>query len=569
MTRLVAGIDVGNATTEVVVADVGVSPPLPVAWDRAPTRGEKGSRASVAAAVDLLHRIERRQAVRADLVAVTPQRPVDTTSAVLDEPTPDTGRLRLLATGATTPGGSGVGVGRPVRAADPAVPGSGPVVLVAEDPLGFRRTVDDVLRWRAAGAEVAGVLLAGDEGVLVSRRIGGGVAVVDQADVAAALLASLVALEVGGDARPVRALADPVRLAAMLGLGVDEHAHAEAFARSVRGLGDAAVALVEAGAAPTPPAPAGWIVDASGARRDVVTAVLDGPQAWLGARALGLPDRHGDVVARDVDDLWAVDLTALAADAVLRPGVLRSRALALASLVSGDDPAPDLAALVRELSGRDTVLLPSEAAAARAGALTTPGASAHATVVDIGGGTIDLVPGDGAAHVLAGAGDLVTVATARLLDIARGQAEWAKRGPSARVEGPHVLADEDGTRRFLDAPAAPGTVGWLVVPGPAGLLPFDHRLVPAEWRSLRLRLKRAVLGDNIARGAAQGATGDVLGDVIVVGGPAGDDEVLDCVARALPLSVPGRGDVAGMLGNRWAVAYGLVVLTALGQPPGC
>ena len=162
MTRLVAGLDVGNATTEVVVADLDMEPPLPVAWDRAPTRGEKGSRASIVAAVELLHRIERRHGMRADLVAVTPQRPVDTTAAVLDEPAPDTGRLRLLATGSSTPGGAGVGIGRPVRAADRAEPGHGPVVLVAEDPLGYRTTVEDVRRWRDAGAEVAGVLLAGD-----------------------------------------------------------------------------------------------------------------------------------------------------------------------------------------------------------------------------------------------------------------------------------------------------------------------------------------------------------------------------------------------------------------------
>ena len=80
----------------------------------------------------------------------------------------------------------------------------------------------------------------------------------------------------------------------------------------------------------------------------------------------------------------------------------------------------------------------------------------------------------------------------------------------------------------------------------------------AEWRALRLRLKAAVLGDNVARGAGVATTGDV----IVVGGPAGDDEVLDCVARALPGAVPGRGDVAGLLGHRWAVAYGLTVLHA-------
>jgi hypothetical protein len=47
--------------------------------------------------------------------------------------------------------------------------------------------------------------------------------------------------------------------------------------------------------------------------------------------------------------------------------------------------------------------------------------------------------------------------------------------------------------------------------------------------------------------------------VLVVGGPAGDDEILGCVARALPPgTVVGRADIAGVLGHRHAVAYGLV-----------
>jgi len=45
----------------------------------------------------------------------------------------------------------------------------------------------------------------------------------------------------------------------------------------------------------------------------------------------------------------------------------------------------------------------------------------------------------------------------------------------------------------------------------------------------------------------------------VVGGPAGDDEVLSAVSRALPAGTAvGRGDVGGTLGHRYAVAYGLL-----------
>lgn len=559
--RWVAGIDVGNATTEIVVADVSTTPPTPVAWDRGPTRGSKGSATAIAGAVDLLHRLERSAGVSAEALVMAPQSPVRTESASLTAPAPDTGRLALLAAGQTTPSGRGSGVGRPASVEDEPDPSRGPVVLVARDPLAFRETAARVLAWIDAGCDVVGVLLAGDEAVLVSRRLPVEIPVVDQADTALALSATVVALEVGDAGRPLRRLADPVHLAAVLELSPDEHAHAEALARTVRGLGDAAIAVL---AVPPPQDPLSgelaWIQDSLGQRSDLLEALRSGDsQRWTSARTLALPSGTGSLVRRAVDDLWAVDLTMLARDAVLRPTALETHAIALATLSSVEAAdGNEQAELAASLSGRPILTVPRESDAARSGALTTPGADAAAVVVDIGGGTIDVVLPDGSARVLAGAGELMSAATAILLGIPGGQAEWVKRGPCARVEGPHVLVEENGTRSFLGTPAAPGTIGWLVVPGPAGPLPFDRALAPSEWRSVRIRLKRAVLGDNMARGGAAG----VDGDLIVVGGPAGDDEVLDCVARALPGSVPGRGNVAGILGHRWAVAWGLVVIAS-------
>ena len=47
---------------------------------------------------------------------------------------------------------------------------------------------------------------------------------------------------------------------------------------------------------------------------------------------------------------------------------------------------------------------------------------------------------------------------------------------------------------------------------------------------------------------------------MVIGGPAGDDEAIGCVARVLPPGTAvGRGNVAGQLGHRYGVAYGLLV----------
>ncbi|MEN3316989.1 MAG: hypothetical protein V7643_390, partial [Mycobacterium sp.] len=219
-----------------------------------------------------------------------------------------------------------------------------------------------------------------------------------------------------------------------------------------------------------------------------------------------------------------------------------------------DDPYTDPGRAMSALLDVPVHTAPSEATAARLGALSTPGAPPDAVVVDVGGGTIDVVTATGAT-VLAGAGELLTAATAAVLGIANTPAEWAKRGPAKRVEAPQLLLAEDGTRTFLDAPIRPDAIGALVVQGPTGWLPFDRRLAPSEWRALRLRLKTEIMGANLAR-----ALPEAPGAVLVVGGPAGDDEILGCVARAMPPGTAvGRADTAGVLGHRHAVAYGLVL----------
>jgi hypothetical protein len=105
----------------------------------------------------------------------------------------------------------------------------------------------------------------------------------------------------------------------------------------------------------------------------------------------------------------------------------------------------------------------------------------------------------------------------------------------------------------------------LAVEGPGGLLPFDRRHGPGEWRAIRIRLKLAVLAANFQR--AVRTLGPDLSQVLIVGGPAGDEELLSIIARSLPDGVAvGRGDVGGTcagdsLGHRYAVALGLALDT--------
>ena len=103
-------------------------------------------------------------------------------------------------------------------------------------------------------------------------------------------------------------------------------------------------------------------------------------------------------------------------------------------------------------------------------------------------------------------------------------------------------------------------MGCLVAPGPAGFLTFGQNLQPAEWRIMRQGLKQAAIGLNVMRliRSLEARTGDSNAlDLVVVGGPVADDELLPVIGAITGVKGIGRGNVAGILGHRYAVAYGL------------
>jgi hypothetical protein len=547
---LAAGIDVGNSTTEVVLARLTGDHIEVVAAGRAPTRGAKGSPTSLEGAAALVRRLQRQHGVEVDVAAAAPLRPVETGTASVPEEHPRTGRLWVAAVGAGTAGGHGVGTGRPHLLGSPST-GADAVVAVVPAGMGYRSAVDLLLPLVATGRLTA-VVIAEDEAVLVANRLPVRVPVVDEVDVEAAMRADRLAVECSSDGRPLRALPDPLRLAELLGLADDELAAAAALAPLLL---DATNAVVALGGEPVVPdeAGTGWL-DLAGSGRVRFTEGHDllraGPVGL--ARAYALPP---DLLACSVDDLWSVDLAAIARDVAARRGGAATRPVTLAAL-RASAPYADPSVALAERLGVAVRVVGSEAAAARRGALSTPGATGDTVVVDLGGGTVDAVSAADAV-VAAGGGELLTVSVAALTGCTAAAAEHVKRGPAHRVEAPQVLLAEDGTRRFLDRPASRDVVGALVVRGPAGLLAFHRSLAPGEWRALRLRLKVALIGANVARALR---TLDVEPrSVVVVGGPAGDDEVLAAVTGALPVGTAvGRGNVGAALGHRYAVAYGLL-----------
>ena len=270
---------------------------------------------------------------------------------------------------------------------------------------------------------------------------------------------------------------------------------------------------------------------------------------------------------RHVDDLWAVELREVAASVAARVDDRTARALVVAALHGGGPTSTRAAEVLgAELGCPGRALPRAEAAAARVGradhARRRPGG---AVVVDLGGGTDRRAwAGSGREVVAAGAGEMLTAAVADLPRPAPRGGRLGQARPCSRLEAPQVLLAEDGVAHASSTVRRqPAAVGSLVVSrARPGCCRSAGRWPRPSGEPLRLRTKQRVLaGQRRERGARPRRTRPA-------GPPRGRGRRRRGAAGAGPAGatwVPvGVGDVAGGLGHRYAVAYGLALL-ALGS----
>ena len=542
---LVAGIDIGNSTTEIVIA----SGSEPIAWDRRPTRGMKGSEASIKAAVSLLQSLQREHQLTIEKVVVAPWQPVETLTSTIHEPLPDTGRLQILKTAHQSVVGDGWAIGQPWLITQEAM---SEVSLIAVVPsgVGFEFAAAAINRELANGSNIVGAVIADDEAVLVAKRVSADIPIADGVDTEIARTAHRLFLEVRPQNSSLKIATDVWALRSALELSEMDASPLNEIVRWVKNERTALIGLFSETQISTK-TNNGFIDWIDGTTTELFEAIAKIENSLIGdVSRIAISDPIS------TSDIWAFDITKVLADRGLRQ-VGHTRDLALAQLSPHSSSSNlDLSALFKV----PVVVAESESFAARIGATSTPGVGSGAAILDIGGGTIDLI--SEVELSAAGAGELLTAAVAFALDTSRGAADWIKRGPAQRLESPQVLLSEDGSKNFVSeaAPYPASAMGSLVTPGPAGFLTFGQNLQPAEWRIMRQGLKQAAIGMNVARliRSLESKTGTAKDlDLVVVGGPVADDELLPVIGAIPGVKGIGRGNVAGKLGHRYAVAYGL------------
>ena len=557
---IIAGIDVGNSSTEIVLVRLGRAGIEVIAASRAMTRGVKGSLESLQAAARLVHRTATTHQVTITAAVVAPLQPVETSVHGARRPPAATAPLIHIAPPATTAAGDASASGRPIAITELAGRdvesfSGGPVVAVVDGATPYHDAARAVNLARRAGVPVTAVVVERDEAVLIANRLEHPLPVVDQVPAALVAAADLIAVEARPQGRPLRHVTDPYWVSRTFDLPVSA-VTARTLTEELRDASYAVLVRLPDGLQAT-----GWdqptTVEGHVRWRDGSTSALLDSVARLREAPPGVATAISfEGGWTDADDVFAVDLAEIARDAHVRQGSLDRSYTAVSVLQKPQPTMVDAVTVLSESLNVPVLAAVSESDVGRSGALTTPGCPPDAVVVDLGGGTIDVSDRDRRV-ILAGAGELLTQVTARALGIPAGTAEYVKRGPAVLANGPHVLVDEKGARNFSDSPLPGDAVGALCVPGPVGMLAFNRTLGLAEWRAWRRVAKTEIIGRNVERGLAA-LGGNRPSSLLVVGGAAADDEIVAVIAGRLPPgSVVGRGDVAGSLGHRYAVAYGL------------
>lgn len=597
----IAGVDVGNNTTEVAIAEVnGQGKVSFVASAIVRTVGIKGTLQNAMGVITALDEALRPLARRrSDLALILLNEAAPVIGDVAMETITETiiTESAMIGHNPATPGGQGLGVGTTISLeALGSAPAGGQWIVVVPRTVDFREAAARLNHLMGAGREIVGAIVRNDDGVLIHNRLLRPVPIVDEVQyIDRVPMGMPAAVEVAPAGRTIERLSNPYDIATIFALDPEETRRIVPIARALMGIRSAVVIKTPLGDIQERRIPAGKLF-LLGSRQKAQVAIEEGAemimrrveevaplteiQAEPGTNVGGMFEQVRRVMAELTDqpvqqiavrDILAVDtfkpqrvLGALAGEYAL------GNAVGLAAMVETHKlPMQRLARKVE-----DEILVPCavggvEAEMAIRGALTTPGTRPPLAILDLGGGSTDaaLISEEGTIQSihLAGAGEMVTLLIDAELGLDdRELAENIKRHPLARVESLFHMRHEDGSVQFFEKALDPKFFGRLAIVTATGLVPCDTRSAMEEVITVRRQAKEKVFVNNAIRALKRIApAGNIrlIHFVALVGGSALDFEIPKMISDALNEYgvVTGRANIRGVEGPRNAVATGLIL----------
>ncbi len=599
--RYIAGIDIGNSSTEVALARQDETGALTITHSAlAETTGIKGTLRNVFGIQEALALVAKRAGINVSdisLIRINEATPVigdvameTITETIITEST-------MIGHNPKTPGGVGLGVGITITPEELLTrPADSSYILVVSSAFDFADIANVINASMRAGYQITGVILQRDDGVLVSNRLEKSLPIVDEVLYIDRIpLGMLAAIEVAVPGKVIETLSNPYGIATVFNLNADETKNIVPMARALIGNRSAVVVKTPSGDVKARAIPAGNLelqaqgrtvrVDVAAGAEAIMKAVdgcgkLDNVTGEAGTNIGGMLEHVRQTMAEltnkpsseiFIQDLLAVDTSVpVSVTGGLAGEFSLEQAVGIASMVKSD--RLQMAMIAREIEQKlniDVQIGGAEAEAAILGALTTPGTTRPLAILDLGAGSTDASiinpKGEIIATHLAGAGDMVTMIIARELGLEdRYLAEEIKKYPLAKVESLFHLRHEDGSVQFLPTPLPPAVFARVCVVKPDELVPLPGDLALEKVRAIRRSAKERVFVTNALRALRQvSPTGNIrdIPFVVLVGGSSLDFEVPQLVTDALAhyRLVAGRGNIRGSEGPRNAVATGLIL----------
>ncbi|EBZ4587917.1 propanediol dehydratase reactivase alpha subunit PduG [Salmonella enterica subsp. enterica serovar Hato] len=599
--QYIAGIDIGNSSTEVALARQDETGALTITHSAlAETTGIKGTLRNVFGIQEALALVAKRAGINVSdisLIRINEATPVigdvameTITETIITEST-------MIGHNPKTPGGVGLGVGITITPEELLTrPADSSYILVVSSAFDFADIANVINASMRAGYQITGVILQRDDGVLVSNRLEKSLPIVDEVLYIDRIpLGMLAAIEVAVPGKVIETLSNPYGIATVFNLNADETKNIVPMARALIGNRSAVVVKTPSGDVKARAIPAGNLelqaqgrtvrVDVAAGAEAIMKAVdgcgkLDNVTGEAGTNIGGMLEHVRQTMAEltnkpsseiFIQDLLAVDTSVpVSVTGGLAGEFSLEQAVGIASMVKSD--RLQMAMIAREIEQKlniDVQIGGAEAEAAILGALTTPGTTRPLAILDLGAGSTDASiinpKGEIIATHLAGAGDMVTMIIARELGLEdRYLAEEIKKYPLAKVESLFHLRHEDGSVQFFPTPLPPAVFARVCVVKPDELVPLPGDLALEKVRAIRRSAKERVFVTNALRALRQvSPTGNIrdIPFVVLVGGSSLDFEVPQLVTDALAhyRLVAGRGNIRGSEGPRNAVATGLIL----------
>ncbi|MBK5260945.1 MAG: diol dehydratase reactivase subunit alpha [Peptostreptococcaceae bacterium] len=598
--KYIAGVDIGNATTETALGEVEDGVLLRCVSGISGTTGIKGTKDNIEGVIQSLKNAVKKMGIefeQIDLIRVNEATPVigdfameTITETIITEST-------LIGHNPDTPGGLGIGIGKTILITDleNANKEEKYIVVVTEE-IDFLNATAIINKKVENGYQIEGAILKKDDGVLINNRLFKKIPIVDEVEIIRRVpLGMECAVEVAEPGNCIDLLSNPYGIATVFKLNAKETKQIVPIAKALIGNRSAVVIKTPAGEVMERRIPAGDIIIRNESRT-YTASVDDGAHEIMkvmvkagdvldvigtkGTNIGGMLEKvrkeMANITEQEYNKICIKDL--MAVDTIVPKEVrgnlanefAMEKAVGIAAMVKTEKLQMEkLAALISDAIGIPIEIGGVEGSMAVVGALTTPGTEKPLLVLDIGAGSTDacLINKDGKTRPvhLAGAGNMVTMLISAELGLDNfALAEDIKKYPLAKVESLYHIRHEDGTVQFFQDSIESKYFAGTIIMKPEGWKLIKTKKNLEKIRQIRKEAKEKVLIANILRALKKiSITGNIneFEHVVLVGGSSLDFELGNMVTDTLSYFgiVSGKANVRSTEGPRNAVATGLLL----------